>query len=85
VDVPGTLFQLAVLLLLVMPGVVFAAVRSRLRGPTPDDRDTGVRVLRAMMVSAALDTIYAFALGPHFVSLANDDGRWRSTRRASPE
>jgi hypothetical protein len=70
VSIPGTAYQLVVLLVLVMPGVVYSAVRSRLRGPTADDRDVGVRILRAMVVSAALDSLYGLILGPRLVTLA---------------
>jgi hypothetical protein len=72
-NIPGTIYQLAVLLVLVMPGVVYAAFRSRWRGSSYEDRDVGARVLRAMAVSAALDSIYAIALGPHFYSLAHSE------------
>lgn len=73
-SIPGTAYQLVVLLVLVMPGIVYAAARGRLRGPGPDDRDASVRVLRAMMISAALDTLYVVALGPHFLALHRDRG-----------
>jgi hypothetical protein len=68
-NIPGTLYQLVVLLLLVMPGLVYASFRNRWRGSSYEDRDTGTRVLRAMAVSAALDSLYAIALGPRFYSL----------------
>jgi hypothetical protein len=43
---------------LVVPGLVYQAVRSRLRGPTPDEIDTTSRVLRAVTVSASFPVLY---------------------------
>jgi hypothetical protein len=62
-SVPGTGFQLVMLLLFVLPGSVYQFVRSRLRGPHPDDSSATNRVLRALAVSAGLVTVYAIAAG----------------------
>jgi Family of unknown function (DUF6338) len=70
-SIPSTAYQLAVLLVLVMPGIVYSAVRSRLRGPTPDDREVGARILRAIMVSAVLDSLYLIVVGPRLVKLVD--------------
>jgi len=67
--VPGTVIQLALLLTLVMPGIVYAAVRHQIRGPMPEDRDVAVRVLRAMMVSAAFAFVYATVVGERLSKL----------------
>lgn len=80
--IPSTAIGAALLLALVMPGIVVAAVRTRLRGPVPEDRDVGVRVLRAMAVSLVLDSIYALAVGPHLYTLTHEvDGKGK---RLSP-
>lgn len=70
-DVPGTVSQLLLTLAFVVPGFVYQAARSRLRGPTPDDASTSTRVLQALAVSAALDAIYMVVLGPTLVDLAD--------------
>ena len=67
--VPNSVFQLAALLLLVVPGIVFAAVRRRLIGPVPDDKDFSVRLIRAISVSVLLDVLYIIALGPFLLDL----------------
>ncbi len=70
--VPGTGFQLVMLLLFVLPGSVYQFVRSRLRGPHPDDSSAMNRVLRALAVSAGLVTIYAIAAGGTVLELIAD-------------
>lgn len=49
---------------MVIPGFVYQGVRTQFRGPTPDDRELGARVLRALAMSALLALIYAVVLGP---------------------
>ena len=66
-QVPSSLIQVAALLVLVVPGLVFAAVRRALLGPVPEDREVGVRVSRAIAASAALNAVYAFVLGPYII------------------
>ena len=67
--VPSTTYQLLILVGLVLPGIVFAATRARLRGPTPDDKDASTRLLKAVAIGAALDVFYVLAVGPHLASL----------------
>jgi hypothetical protein len=69
VDLPATTAQLLLALLFVVPGSVYQAARSRLRGPTPDDSNVSMRVLRALAVSAFLDAVYIAVLGPTLVRL----------------
>lgn len=69
-DIPGTAAQLLIALLFVVPGSVYQAARSRLRGPTPDDAMPSARILRALAVSAFLDALYALLFGSTLVSLA---------------
>lgn len=68
-SVPGTSFQLVILLLLVLPGTVYQFVRTRLRGPKPDDASALNRVLRALGVSAALVALYGLTAGPRVLAL----------------
>jgi len=71
VVVPGSVFQLAAVLLLVVPGIVYAAVRRRLTGPLPDDKDFSVRLVRAVAISAVLDLVYALVAGPRILKIAS--------------
>jgi hypothetical protein len=74
VDIPGTAAQLLIALLFVVPGSVYQAARSRLRGPTADDVLPAARILRALAVSAFLDALYALFFGSTLVGLATDKG-----------
>lgn len=76
--VPSTGVGLLIAVLFVVPGSVYQFVRSRLRGPAPDDASATNRVLRALAVSAFLATVYAATAGPHLVTLARDS-RARTT------
>lgn len=49
--------QALAVVLLVVPGLIYQSVRSRLRGPSPEEIDTTSRVLRAVTVS----TVFALA------------------------
>lgn len=59
--------QLVVLALFILPGFVFQAVRSRLRGPTPEDREAITRVLRSLGMSAVLSIFYFILLADRLV------------------
>lgn len=61
---PANEFQLLALLLIILPGVVFEAVSTSFRGPSPTQRDGTGRVLSALAVSAALAVAYLPILGP---------------------
>jgi hypothetical protein len=61
--IPATSNQLLILVAVVLPGIVFGTVLQRLRGPTPEDRDVGTRVLRAAAVGVALDISYVLVGG----------------------
>lgn len=66
---PQTLFQLVAVLLLVVPGIVFTAVRRYLRGPGPDEKDFSVRLVHAIAASAIFDCIYLIAAGPPLLAI----------------
>nr|WP_203685420.1 DUF6338 family protein [Streptomyces sp. SID14515] len=74
VQAPATVVQLALLVLLVLPGVTYQFIRERRRGPVPGERDLGERVLRAIVASIALDALYAVVAGPALVRLARGAG-----------
>lgn len=65
---PQTLFQVIAILLLVVPGIVFTAVRRYLRGPGPDEKDFSVRLVHAISASAFFDCLYLIVAGPWLVS-----------------
>jgi len=61
--VPSSVFELLAVLLLVVPGIVYAAVRRRLIGPVPEDGDFSVRIARALVASLVLDLTYVIVAG----------------------
>lgn len=67
---PSSWPQVLALVLAVIPGFVYQATRSQLSGPTPDDRDGLVRVLRALGVSAFLVLVYVGVLGSFITDAA---------------
>lgn len=62
-NVPQSAVQALILLLAIVPGFVFSAVRARRRGPSPEDRELSVRLLRSFGVSAALAGAYLLIFG----------------------
>lgn len=74
--VPSSIIQAAALLLLVVPGLVLTAVRRYLVGPSPEDKELGVRLARAIGFSVALDLLYLIVAGRplvHLISRATPD------------
>lgn len=67
--IPTSVFQLAAVLLLAVPGIVYTAARRRLIGPTPEDQAFSVRLTRAVAVSVILDLTYLLILSPWLVKL----------------
>lgn len=68
-SIPTNSLQVAVVLLLVLPGTVYQFVRSRLRGPAPDDASALNRILRALGTSALLASLYVIVAGPWLARL----------------
>jgi hypothetical protein len=56
--------QALTVLVVIIPGFVYQGLRSRLRGPTPEDQELGVRILRALTASGLLALAYVITLGP---------------------
>ncbi|MEU2961209.1 DUF6338 family protein [Streptomyces albidoflavus] len=71
---PSTVLQLALLVLVVLPGAVYQFLRERFRGPVPGERDLGERVLRAVVASVILDSLYVLVAGPQMVRLVRNGG-----------
>jgi hypothetical protein len=65
---PGTLPQLVILILFVIPGSVYQATRAWLVGELPQDADMSRRLLRAITASAALHALYLVAFGTRLVT-----------------
>lgn len=61
--IPGTAFQLVLLLLLILSSSSYPFVRTRLRGPQRDDFSALNRTLRALVVSTLLVALYALTVG----------------------
>lgn len=72
--VPGTVQQLTILLILVLPGVFYQAVRERLRGTLASEQEPQNRLVRAIAAGALLDALYAVAAGPWLVRLLAGGG-----------
>jgi hypothetical protein len=70
VTIPSSVTQLLVLLVLVVPGFVYQAVRIRIVGRKPGDTDLPTRVLRAIVISTVFALIYLFAFGPEITTTA---------------
>jgi hypothetical protein len=73
-SVPSTVPQLIILVAFILPGVAYQSVRSRLRGPAPDELNATNKVLRAAAVSTGLAFFYAFLIGPELVDLTRGTG-----------
>lgn len=71
--IPATSNQLLILVAVILPGIVFGTVLQRLRGPTPEDRDVGTRVLRAAAVGVGLDIVYVLAAGSTLTHLLRSE------------
>lgn len=55
--------QALTLLLIIIPGFVYQGLLSRLRGPTPGDRELGTRILRSLATSGLFALMYVAAFG----------------------
>lgn len=67
-NVPGSVDQLLLFVLFVLPGITFSTVRVALSGWKAPDFGVGARVLEALFVSAIFDGIYLLVLGEALVS-----------------
>jgi hypothetical protein len=72
---PGTITQLAILIVFVLPGVVYQVVRARLAGASPENQDTTNKVLRALAASVVLVSAYMVVLGPSLVMALGHTGK----------
>jgi hypothetical protein len=64
----------------VLPGVTYQVVRERLRGASPGEQNVSERVLRALLVSIALDLMYLVMLGPYLMHVSHVGAKdWMKT------
>lgn len=68
---PSAVVQLALLVLVVLPGVAYESLREFWRGPAPAARNLVERVMRALAASVVLDALYLVAFGPQLVRLVH--------------
>src|SRR6184192_4142572 len=61
--IPSTLVGVMTLVVLVLPGVIYAAVRTRFSGYGVADKELASQVVRAFAFSFVADTIYLALLG----------------------
>ncbi|MFK0294072.1 DUF6338 family protein [Streptomyces sp. NPDC090442] len=66
--------QLTTLLVLVLPGVFYQAVRERLLGSVAAEQEPQNRLVRAVAVGALLDALYALTIGPWLVDVLAGGG-----------
>ncbi|MEV0779945.1 DUF6338 family protein [Streptomyces sp. NPDC050433] len=74
---PSTVLQVALLVLVVLPGITYQFLRERWRGPVPREADLGQRVLRAVVASVVLDALYVAVAGPELLDLVGGENRDR--------
>jgi len=63
-DVPTTGFAVVAVIVLAVPGFVYAGVRRWAVGERAADRDVGLSIARGIVFAAALASVYAIAAGP---------------------
>jgi hypothetical protein len=63
VPIPETAHQIVVLVVLVLPGVVYAAVRSAVRGFRPHEQGPSANILQAAVVGVFLNAVYVLLFG----------------------
>lgn len=71
---PATVTQLLIILLFVVPGFVYQAVRISVRGRLPMDVELSTRLVRAIVSSAIFALLYVIALGGVLVDAAHGEG-----------
>lgn len=73
--------QALTVLLTVIPGFVYQGARSHFRGPTPDEREIGVRILRALALSGIFGLTYVALFGASLTGRIFDPSRYLGTPR----
>ncbi|WP_410646597.1 DUF6338 family protein [Amycolatopsis sp. cmx-4-54] len=78
---PSSAPQLILLVLVVLPGITYQFIRERWRGAVPGEQNLGERILRAIVASLVLDSLYLIVAGPELLNLvrggqAGQGWRW---------
>ncbi|EME19362.1 DUF6338 family protein [Rhodococcus qingshengii] len=73
--------QALTVLLAVVPGFVYQGARAHFRGPTPDEREISVRVLRALALSGIFVLSYVMVLGSSLTSKLSDPVKYLENPR----
>ena len=71
---PKSVTELLLLLLFVVPGFVYQAVRISVRGRLPLDVELSTRIVRAIVTSGIFGLAYLAILGEHLVDAVNGTG-----------
>lgn len=71
---PSSVTQLLLLLLFVVPGFVYQAVRISVRGRLPLDIELSTRIVRAIVSSGIFALVYLVILGEHLIDAAQGRG-----------
>jgi hypothetical protein len=71
---PTSVTQLLILLLFVVPGFVYQAVRISVRGRLPLDIELSTRIVRAIVSSGIFALVYLIGLGEHLIDGAQGQG-----------
>jgi hypothetical protein len=61
--IPTTPFGIAAVIALLLPGIIFAAVRTSMQGFQAQDRSISGRIIQALMISLILDAVYLITFG----------------------
>lgn len=70
---PATLSEMLIVVAVVLPGLVFATVRSWLRGLGPEDVSAANRVAQALVIGVLFDLLYLVLLGQHLLAATTLD------------
>ncbi|SDO31626.1 hypothetical protein SAMN05216368_1154 [Cryobacterium flavum] len=62
-EIPGSSFAVAALIVLAFPGIMFAGIRRCLRGEMPEDRNIGLALARGVVLSVVLTACYLVIFG----------------------
>jgi hypothetical protein len=66
---PSTTFAVVVLVVLLLPGLVYAVVRTTLKGFRADDKSIDTRIAQALVFSIVLDALYLLFAFPYVGTL----------------
>jgi hypothetical protein len=84
VQVPATAAQFVALIVIALPGIVFATVRTRARGITAADVSLSSRIAQGLVAGVVIDSTYVLIIGDNLVKAVTlVDGKLPSIRAAA--